>query len=86
MAAIEPKFSPNDYIINRSAGDMAIIDKITPKNYYHFKVYYSEMFDELRDAKNKLNDLQVNYQAFWNICNDEEKEKLNSIIKEKGGK
>lgn len=83
---IEPKFNPNDYIINRASNDMAIIHSITPKGYYHFKEYYSGMFNELRDQKNKFNDLQINYQEFWDLCNDEEKKKLDEIIKEKGGK
>ena len=83
---VEPKFKKNDYIINRTANDMAIVDSITPKGYYHFKVYYGSMFDELRDPKNKLNDLQVDYQKFWDLCTDEEKQKLDKIIKEKEGK
>jgi hypothetical protein len=78
---IEPKFQPGDYIINRNAGDIAIVDKITKKGYYHFKVYYGNMFHELKDVKNSLNDLQINYQKFWDLCNDEEKNALNEIIK-----
>lgn len=81
MTKIEPIFKKGDYIINRNACDMAIIDSITPKGYYHFKEYYSAMFNELRDAKNKLNDLQINYQKFWDLCTDEEKNKLNKLIK-----
>ena len=80
---IEPIFKPNDYIINKAAGDMAIIDKVTNKNYYHFKTYYNHMFDEFKDAKNKLYDLQVNYQKFWELCNEEEIKKLDELIKEK---
>ena len=80
----EPKFKPGDYIINRSSGDMAIIDKVTPKNYYHFKAYYGNMFHELKDVKDKNFDLQVNYQEFYDLCTDEEKKKLDKIIKEKG--
>ena len=34
---VEPIFKKGDYIINRTSGDMAIIDSVTPKNYYHFK-------------------------------------------------
>lgn len=83
---VEPKFKPQDYIINRSAGDMAIIKRVTKKNYYQFDVYYGAMFDELKDVKNKLNDLQVNYQKFWDLCTEEEKKKLDGIIKEKGEK
>ena len=80
----EPKFKPGDYIINRTSGDMAIIHSITPKNYYHFNVYYGNMFREFKDVKNKLYDLQVNYQKFYDLCNDEEKKKLDELIKEKG--
>jgi len=79
----EPIFKPGDYIINRNAGDIAIIDKITKKNYYHFKAYYGSMFGELKDVKNPLFDLQVNYQKFWDLCNEEEKKKLDDIIKQK---
>lgn len=81
---VEPKFSPGDYIINRSSGDMGIVDKVTPKNYYHFKTYYGAMFDDLKDVKDKLYDLQVNYQKFFDLCTDEEKEKLDKIVKERG--
>lgn len=77
---MEPKFKENDYIINHASGDMAIIDSVTQKGYYHFKVYYSGMLEEFRDAKSKLNDLQVNYQKFWDFCTDNEKKKLDGII------
>ena len=83
---IEPKFKPQDYIINHTSGDMAIIDSVTPKNYYHFKAYYGSMFNELKDVKNKLYDLQVDYQKFYELCNEEEKKKMDEIIKEKGEK
>lgn len=83
---VEPKFKPQDYIINRNAGDMAIVDSVTTKGYYHFKVYYGDMFKKLKDVNNKLNDLQVNYQKFWDFCTEEEKKKLDDIIKEKGEK
>ena len=82
---IEPKFKKDDYIINRSANDMAIVDSITPKGYYHFKAYYGGMFKEFRDVKNKMNDLQINYQKFWEPCTNEEKKQLDKLIKEKGG-
>ena len=81
---IEPKFKQGDYIINRHSGDMAIVDKVTPKNYYHFKAYYGKMFDELKNVKDLNYDLQVNYQKFYDICTEEEKKKLDEIIKEKG--
>ncbi len=82
---VEPIFKPGDYIINRTSGDMAIIDKVTPKNYYHFKQYYGSMFDELKNVKDKNYDLQVNYQKFYSLCNEEEKKKLDEIIEKRKG-
>ena len=41
------------------------------------------MFEEFRDSKNALNDLQINYQKFWELCNKEERKKLDELIKEK---
>lgn len=81
---VEAIFKSGDYIINRNSGDMAIIDKVTPKNYYHFKAYYGNMFKELKDVKDNNYDLQVNYQKFYDLCNEEEKKTLDEIIKEKG--
>ena len=78
---VEPIFKPGDYIINRSSDDMAIIDKVTPKNYYHFKEYYGGMFHELKNVSDKSYDLQVNYQKFFDLCTEEEKKKLDEIIK-----
>ena len=77
---VEPKFKKGDYIINRSAGDMAIVKGVTKKNYYQFEAYYGAMFHELKDVKDKNYDLQVNYQKFWDLCNDDEKKKLDDII------
>lgn len=48
---VEPIFKKGDYIINRTSGDMAIIDSVTSKNYYHFKAYYGSMLNELKDVK-----------------------------------
>lgn len=78
---IEPKFKKGDYIINRAAGDMAIIDKVTPKNYYQFKAYYTDMFHKLENLKQHNKELQVNYQKFWDFCTNDEKKKLDDIIK-----
>lgn len=80
---IEPKFKSGDYIINRHSKNMGIVDKVTPKGYYHFKVFYGAMFDTLKDVKDKKNDLQINYQKFFELCTDEEKKKLDDIIKRK---
>lgn len=83
---VEPIFKKGDYIINRNAGDMAIVKGVTKKNYYQFDVYYEGMFNELKDVKNLNYDLQVNYQKFYDLCTEEEKKKLDDIIKEKGEK
>ena len=77
---MEAIFKPGDYIINRASGDIAIIDKITKKNYYHFKEYYGSMFHELKDTKNPLYDLQVDYQKLFDLCTDEEKKAFDELI------
>ena len=82
---IEPIFKKGDYIINRTSGDMAIIKGITKKGYYQFEAFYGAMFNKLKDVKNLNYDLQVNYQKFYDLCNDEEKKKLDEIIKNKKG-
>jgi len=83
---VEPIFKPQDYIINRASGDMAIVKGVTKKNFYQFDAYYGGMFKELKDVKNSNYDLQVNYQKFYDLCTEEEKKKLDDIIKEKGEK
>jgi hypothetical protein len=83
---VEPIFKKGDYIINRVSSDMAIVKGVTKKNYYQFDAYYGGMFKELKDVKNSNYDLQVNYQKFYNLCTEEEKKKLDDIIKEKGEK
>ena len=80
MGIIVPKFKTDDYITNRTTGDLAIIKGITKKGYYQFKAYYGNMFHELKDVKNKNFDLQINYQEFYDLCNEEEKKKLDEII------
>lgn len=75
---IEERFKKGDYIINRTCGDMAIYDKLDSKGYMHFKRSYSAMFKELRDIKAYT--LQINYQTFYNLCNDDEKKKFDEII------
>ncbi len=75
-------FKSGDYIINRTSGDMAIVKGVTKKGYYQFKAYYGSMFKELKDISSKNFDLQINYQKFYDLCNEEEKKKLDSIIEE----
>lgn len=79
---MEAIFKSGDYIINRTSGDMAIVKGVTKKGYYQFKAYYGSMFKELKDVKNLNYDLQINYQKFYDLCNEEEKKKLDSIIEE----
>lgn len=81
---IEPKFQKGDYIINRKNGDMAIVKGVTKRGYYQFEAYYGSMFEQLKDVKDKNYDLQINYQKFYELCDENEKKKLDEIIK-KGG-
>lgn len=81
---IEPKFKKGDYIINRTCGDMGIVKGLTKKGYYQFEAYYGGMFKQLKDVKDKNYDLQINYQKFYELCDENEKKKLDEIIK-KGG-
>ena len=78
---VEPIFAKGDYIINRSSGDMAIVAKVTPKNYYKFSAYYSAMFGQLNDVSLPTYDLQVNYQKFFDKCTEEEAKRLDDLIK-----
>ena len=78
---IEPIFKENDYIINDSSNDMAIIKGVTKKGYYQFKAYYGGMIKKLKDVTDKSYDLLINYQKFYRLCTDEEKNKLDDIIK-----
>ena len=41
------------------------------------------MFHKFKDLKNMNYSLQVNYQKFWDLCTDEERDKLDVLIKEK---
>lgn len=75
----EIKFKSGDYIINRSAGDMAIYDKLDKKGYMTFKVYYGSMFNHIKD---KSYTLQNRYQEFFELCNDEEKKQLDAILED----
>ena len=79
---MEAIFKTGDYIINRTSGDMGIVKGVTKKGYYQFKAYYGSMFKELKDVSSKNFDLQINYQKFYDLCNEEEKNKLDSIIEE----
>lgn len=84
---IEPKFKKGDYITNPRSGDLAIVKGITKKGYYQFEAYYGNMFHEFKDVKDKNFDLQINYQEFYRLCNEDEKKKFDEMIKkEKEGK
>lgn len=77
---MEAIFKKDDYIINPTSNDMGIIKGITKKGYYQFEAFYGGMFKELKDVKNYT--LQINYQKFYELCNEEEKKKLDKIIEE----
>lgn len=79
---IEPKFKHGDTVINRIAGDIAIVKDVTKKGYYRFTTYYDNMFKQLKDLKKFNYELQINYQKFWDFCTEEEKNNLNKIIKD----
>jgi len=79
---MEAIFKKGDYIINKTSGDMAIVKGVTKKGYYQFEAYYGNMFNQLKDVKNYNYDLQINYQKFYELCNEEEKKKLDDLIKE----
>lgn len=79
MINIEEKFHKGDCIISHSSGDMAIYDKVDKNGYMHFKFYYNAMFHKLYDVKTYI--MQINYQSFYELCNEGEKQKLDNIIK-----
>ena len=85
MIVVEPKFKEGDYIINRTCGDMGIVKGVTKKGYYTFSEYYGAMFHELKDLKTYEYELQVNYQKFFELCNDDEKAEMDKIIEKRGG-
>lgn len=72
------KFKKGDYIINRSCGDMAVYDKTDKKGYMHFKYYYSAMFHELADCDKYV--MQINYQKFYDNCNEMERKTMDDIL------
>lgn len=76
-----PLFEKGDYIISTGSGDMAIVNSVDKKGYYHFKAYYNRMFKQLFDVKSFI--LHVDYQKFMRKCTDEERKELDAIIKEK---
>ena len=78
---VDCKFKNGDYIINITCGDMAIVKGVTTKGYYTFSAYYGKMFDRLKDLDKY--ELQVNYQKFFDFCNDEERNKLDDIIEKR---
>ena len=79
---VEAIYKKGDYIINRDAGDIGIVKGVTKKNYYQFSQYYGGMFEKLKELDKYPYELQVNYQKFFDLCNDDEKRKMDSIVKE----
>lgn len=87
MFVFTENFKKGDYIISHTSGDMAVYDKADDRGYMHFKYYYSGMFKKLKDDDEcKKYSLQINYQEFYELCNEEEKKQMDEIIKEKDGK
>lgn len=78
MIVFEEKFKNGDYIINRKCGDMAVYDKTDKNGYMHFKYYYGKMFDSFHDVKKYT--MQINYQKFYELCNDDEKNRMDDLI------
>lgn len=76
----EIKFKQGDYIINRSGGDMGVFDKLDKKGYMHFKMFYGGMLKYFKDVKTYT--LQINYQKFFDLCSEEEKNKLDKLYAE----
>lgn len=79
MIIFKEKFKKGDYIINRKCGDIAVYDKCDDKGYMHFKHYYGDMFKKLKDCK--VYTMQINYQKFYDLCNEEEINKMNELVK-----
>lgn len=76
---IEEKFKKGDYIISHHCGDMAVYDKIDKKGYMHFKYYYNAMFHSFNNVKEYT--MQINYQKYYDLCSEAEKEVLDKLIK-----
>ena len=74
------KFKKGDYIINRKTGNIGIFDKLKKRHLY-FTHYYSDMFDKISNDHH----FAIDYQDFFDICTEEEKEKMDEIIKKKNG-
>lgn len=72
---MEPRFKKGDYMINRSSGDIGIVDSIK-KNYYHFKAYYRGM---TRKVESYDVTLQVYYDQFYEPCTDDEKKIIDDL-------
>lgn len=75
---IKEKFKKGDYIINRTCGDIAVYQKMDDRGYMHFSYYYGNMFHHLKDVKAYT--LQIHYQKMFDLCNDEEKQRMVDII------
>jgi hypothetical protein len=84
MFVFDKNFKKGDYIINRTSGDIAILEKYDDRGYMHFKHYYGAMFDSLKDCKKYT--MHNSYQKFYDLCNEDEKKKMDGMVKEKGGK
>ena len=78
---VECKFNVGDYIIHRTVGDMMVLKKVDEKGYMHFSYYYCN-WDKGMVNRNGNNTMQVNYQKFLDLCNDDEKALMDKYIEE----
>lgn len=78
---MECKFKEGDYIIHRTVGDMMVLKKVDEKGYMHFSYYYCT-WDKDMVQRNGNNTMQLNYQKFLDLCNEEEKALMDVRIEE----
>lgn len=86
MFVFTENFKKGDYIINHSSGDIAIYSKTDNRGYMHFSKYYTGMSKYLKsDNELKNYTMQINYQKFFELCNEEEKGFMDEMIKKEKG-
>lgn len=60
---------------------MAVVSNIDKKGYYHFKHFYGVMFEDFKDTNTFT--LQVNYDKFYELMDENEINEFNKIIQKK---
>ena len=79
---MNPKFKNGDYIKNIYGKAMAVVSNVDKKGYYHFKHFYGTMFEEFKDVSTFT--LQVDYDKFYELMNENEVNEFNEMIKKSG--